>query len=92
MTNHKRAVMTDWMAQDVARHFLLMGIQQWGQSVKDREKATRQYVAAAGKKFGSNEANEWLDVVLANLRRGKLETEVEQLAASLMTAQRGGLK
>jgi hypothetical protein len=71
------------MTDRVAHAFLLQGIQHWGQTAEQRERATRAYVEAAGLKFGSNEANEWLEVVLKNLRRGKFETEVEYLQSAI---------
>jgi hypothetical protein len=69
--------------EDIAKTFLLRGIQQWGQSPADREQATREYVTAAGFVFGSDDGNEWLRHILQNLKRGKLETEIEQLVAAL---------
>lgn len=67
------------MSDRVAHTFLLQGIQHWGQTGEQREKATRAYVAAAGLMFGSTEANEWLAGVLKNLRRGEFNSEVQQL-------------
>lgn len=68
------------MAEDRVSHtFLLQGIQHWGQTAEQREKATRDYVEAAGLRFGSNEANEWLSGVLKTLRRGEFNSEVRQL-------------
>lgn len=77
----------DWQREQVAKHFLLRGIQHWGQTDEEREQATRKYVAAAGKEFGTREAEEWLKGVLSRLRRGKFETEVEQLIAALASAK-----
>jgi alpha-N-acetylglucosamine transferase len=67
----------------VAHRFLLQGIQLWGQTAEQREKATRDYVAAAGLMFGSKEANEWLAAVLKNLRRGEFNSEVRQLQEAI---------
>ena len=69
--------------QDIARKFLLRGIQDWGQSAADREQATREYVNAAHFVFGSREGNAWLDDVLKNIRRGEFNSEAEQLEAAL---------
>lgn len=71
------------MTDRTASNFLLSSIQHWGQSAEQREKATRDYVEAAGLKFGSTEANEWLEGVLKNLRRGEFHSEVRQLNAAL---------
>lgn len=71
------------MADRVAHTFLLQGIQHWGQSAEQREKATREFVAAAGLTFDSTEANEWLASVLKNLRRGEFNSEVSQLQAAI---------
>lgn len=80
--------MTDsYQLEEIARTYLWLGIQQWGQTAEQREKATRAYVEAAGFKFGSTEANEWVMGVVQNLRRGKFETEVEQLIAALASRQ-----
>lgn len=80
--------MTDnYQLEEIARTYLGLGIQQWGQTAEQREQATRAYVEAAGFKFGSAEANEWVMGVVQNLRRGKFETEVEQLIAALASRQ-----
>lgn len=71
------------MNDRVAHNFLLQGIQHWGQTAEQREAATRAYVEAAGLKFGSTEANEWLAGVLRTLPRGKFESEVEHLQAAI---------
>jgi hypothetical protein len=71
------------MPDQVANSFLLHGIQHWGQTAEQREKATRDYVEAAGLKFGSTEANEWLAGVLKNLQRGEFYSEVSQLQAAI---------
>jgi hypothetical protein len=71
----------------VAHTFLLVGIQHWGQTAEKREAATRAYVEAAGFRFGSTEANAWLDGVLKTLKRGELNSEVEQLQDAI-TARR----
>jgi hypothetical protein len=73
----------------VANRFLLQGIQHWGQSDAEREKATRDYIEAAGLESGTEEANKWLANVLTNLRRGKFELEIEQLNTALEARQRG---
>jgi hypothetical protein len=67
----------------ISRDFLLMGIQYWGQTAEKREEATRAYVAAAGLKFGTGEADRWLNVVLANLQRGEFNSEARQLQAAI---------
>ena len=78
------------MADDRTAHtFLLQGIQHWGQTAEQREKATRAYVEAAGLTFGSEEANEWLDGTLKNLRRGEFNSEVRQLQEALADRQAG---
>lgn len=69
--------------QDTARTFLLTGIQDWGQSAADREQAMRDYVNAGRFVFGSREGNAWLDGVIAKLRRGEFNDEVEQLVTAL---------
>jgi hypothetical protein len=69
--------------QDTARNFLLRGIQDWGQSAEQREQATRDYVNAGRYVFGSREGNAWLDSVLAKLRRGEFNNEVEHLVTAL---------
>lgn len=71
------------MNDRIAHTFLLQGIQHWGQTAEQREKATREYVSAAGLKFGTTEANEWLASILKNLRRGKFEDEIQQLQAAI---------
>lgn len=76
-------MMDDYQIEEIARSYLGLGIQYWGQTSEQREKATREYVEAAGLTFGSTEANEWLKGVILNLRRGKFETEVEQLIAAI---------
>jgi aspartate aminotransferase-like enzyme len=73
----------NYQLEEIARTYLGLGIQNWGQSVEQREKATRAYVEAAGLKFGSMEANEWIMGVVQNLWRGKFETEVDQLVAAI---------
>ena len=75
--------MDDYQLEEVARSYLGMGIQSWGQTAEQREKATREYIKAAGLMFGSSEATEWLSGVLRGLRRGRFEDEVEQLVAAL---------
>lgn len=71
------------MTDRVAHTFLLQGIQHWGQTAEQREAATRAYVAAAGLKFGSDEANKWLAEVIKNLRRGEFNDEVHQLQEAI---------
>jgi len=75
--------MDNYQLEEIARTYLGLGIQHWGQTAEQRERATREYVEAAGLKFGSTEANEWLKSIVLNLRRGKFETEVEQLMAAI---------
>lgn len=74
---------------DIARHFLLMGIQHWGQSTEKREEATRDYVQAAGLTFGTPESDAWLNIVLDSLVRGEFNSEARQLCAAL-DARDGG--
>jgi hypothetical protein len=76
-----------YQLEEIARNYLGMGIQHWGQTAEQREMATREYVAAAGLQFGSTEANEWLKGVVLGLRRGKFEIEVEQLIAAIVRRQ-----
>lgn len=75
--------MEGYQLEKIARSYLGLGIQHWGQTAEQRERATRDYVEVAGLKFGSTEANEWLSGVISSLRRGKFETEVEQLIAAI---------
>lgn len=75
--------MSDYALQEICRSYLGMGIQNWGQGADKREAATRKYVEAAGLTFGTTEADEWLSGVLGRLRRGKFETEIEQLMAAV---------
>lgn len=67
----------------ISRNFLLQGIQNWGQTAEQREKATRDYVAAAGLQFGSGEADVWLNDVLKDLKRGEFNSEARQLQAAV---------
>lgn len=67
----------------ISRNFLLQGIQHWGQTAEQREKATRDYVAAAGIKFGTKEADDWLNGVLQKLQRGEFNSEARQLQAAI---------
>lgn len=72
----------------VAHTFLLQAIQHWGQTEQQREKATRDFVEAAGVKFPSHEAVKFLDGVTRNLKRGEFNSEVRQLQEMLATATR----
>lgn len=67
----------------ISRNFLLQGIQHWGQTAAQREKATRDYVVAAGIKFGTKEADDWLNGVVGNLQRGEFNSEARQLQAAI---------
>jgi hypothetical protein len=67
----------------ISRNFLLMGIQHWGQTAEKREEATREYVSAAGLKFGSKEASEWLAGVRKSLLRGEFNSEARQLQSAI---------
>lgn len=71
------------MTDRVVENYLLQGIQHWGQTAEQREKATRDFVEAAGLEFGTVEACKWLDGVLHNLRRGEFYSEVNQLQAAI---------
>jgi hypothetical protein len=75
--------MDDYEIENISRKYLGMGIQDWGQTAEERENATRKYVEAAGLKFGTKEADQWLDGVLSNLRRGEFWSEVAQLGTAI---------
>jgi hypothetical protein len=75
--------MDDYEIETVCRRYLGMGLQDWGQTAEERENATRKYVAAAGKKFGTKEADEWLAGVVSNLQRGEFWNEVAQLGDAI---------
>ena len=62
-----------------------MGLQSWGQTAEQRNEATDNYLRAAGFMLERDreKATKWLGSVLRNLRRGKFETEVEQLQAAI---------
>lgn len=67
--------------KDIAREFMLLGVQHWGQSKEDRAAATKAYLGLAGFSEGP-EADQWLKSVLAGLRRGEFNDEVAQLEAA----------
>lgn len=77
-------------SKGVARHFLSMGLQHWGQFDTQRAEAARSYLKLAGFDNGeSAEAKNWLSEVLAEMHRGKFELEVEQLEAAALKKARG---
>ena len=78
--------MTEQDQKDIARRFLHMGIQHWGQSDVELSKATEAYLRAAGFK-NDIEGQKWLQGVLQNLRRGEFHDEVRQLVAALTTGK-----
>ncbi len=67
----------------IARDFLLQGIQHWGQTDEQRNAAARAYVEAAGLRFGSVEASNWLADVKQKLVRGEFNSEGRQLQAAI---------
>jgi hypothetical protein len=72
----------------ISRNFLLQGIQHWGQTAEQREKATRDYVEAAGLQFGTGKTDEWLNDVLKNLKRGEFNSEARQLQVAIESARK----
>lgn len=74
-------MMTAEQRTEIAQKYLLLGIQHWGQSEHERQKATNAYLEAAG--FRPGEGHEWLADIHQNLVRGKFEHELDQLVAAL---------
>lgn len=73
------------MSERIAETFLSLGIQNWGQTAEQRQKATDDYLRAAGFDLGTGReaADIWLKDVLRNLRRGEYYDEADQLRAAL---------
>ena len=73
------------MDDRVAKEFLSLGIQHWGQSDVERAKATDAYLRAAGfnLKDDHEAAGKWLEGVIAKMPWGKFEREAEHLEAAL---------
>lgn len=73
---------------DIAKRYMILGVQSWGQSLDVRREATEAYLNAAG--AGIDRAGyQWLAGVMANLRFGKVEDEIEQLTAVLIAKAEG---
>jgi hypothetical protein len=75
----------------IARSFLSMGIQSWGQSVEKRAEVTRNYLKLAGfGEDGGTDAAIWLANVVNNLHRGEFHDEVRQLETAALSKANGG--
>lgn len=66
--------------------FLCMGLQSWGQSKERIEQAVDGYLESAGFNLERERviATDWLQGVVADLRRGKFDDEIEQLEAAMI--------
>ena len=73
------------MENETAKHFLSIGIQNWGQTSEERQKAKDQYLTAAGFDLHCDRQNAeaWLKGVVGTIPWGKYEREADHLAAAL---------
>lgn len=83
MTRPRPSNEDDLDATNIARKFLLFGVQEWGQADDARRTAAIAYLTLAGiDDVESKAASEFLAQTCRDLRRGKLEHEIDQLVAA----------